>query len=713
MATSPAKVSQGPMLPPNPRPQNTRHAKHRHEQKSGLAPQSVLSTLGEVAVPLVVLGIVMAMITPLPSFMLDLLISMNITISTIVLLVSLYITRPVEFSVFPTALLLLTLFRLALNVSSARLILLNGNSGTAAAGHVIEAFGNFVVGGNYIIGVVIFLVLIAIQYVVINHGAVRISEVTARFTLDAMPGKQMSIDSDLNAGLIDEAEAKARRKGLAAEAEFYGAMDGASRFTQRDAVASIIITAINIIAGFLIGVLQHGMDLTRAIQTYTVLTIGDGLVTVIPALMISISGGLIVTRASSDSKLSADVRTQVFSNPQPLLLAAGVLVAMAAFPGLPKVPFLLIGTTLGTVAWRMRQKTDTSDKSTPSAAAPPKENLESLLKVEALAVEVGLGLVKLVEGGANSPLLRRIGGIRRQLATDLGYLLPPVRVMDNLGLKVREYIISIKGVEVSRYELPQGCELAISTARNAPPIDGMPTREPAFGIAAVWIPSEKAEKARKSGYTVVDGVSVLGTHLSEVIRKHAHELFSRADTKKVLDRVTEENPKAVEDLVPKLLSLAIVQRVLQNLLRERVSIRDANTIVEALGEGAGITRNPVLLTEYVRQAIRRMVVKPYLNANGDLAAFFFDPALEQMVESAVEHNDHTSHINLAPQSIRNVLDRISRTLGPVENPMVAVSGSGARFFMRQLVEASIPNLTILSHSEIPTGVKVISLGVIQ
>lgn len=713
MATSPAKVAQAPILPPDPRSQGARHAPRAITAKPQLTPQAALSRLGEIAVPLVVLGIILAMITPLPSFLLDLLISMNITVSTIILLVSLYITKPSEFNVFPTSLLIMTLFRLALNVSSARLILLNGNSGTAAAGHVIEAFGNFVVGGNYIIGVVIFLVLIAIQYVVINHGAVRISEVTARFTLDAMPGKQMSIDSDLNAGLIDEAEAKARRKALAAEAEFYGAMDGASRFTQRDAIASIIITGINIIAGFLIGVLQHGMDLTRAIQTYTVLTIGDGLVTVIPALMISVSGGLIVTRASSDSKLSADVRTQVFSNHQPLLLASGVLLAMAAFPGLPKVPFLLIGTTLGTIAWRMRQKTDTSDKSTPPPTPAPKENLEALLKVEALAVEVGLGLVKLVEGGANSPLLRRIGGIRRQLATDFGYLLPPVRVMDNLGLKVREYVISIKGVEVSRYELPQGCELAISTSRTAPKLDGLPTREPAFGIAAVWIPSEKAEVARSAGYTVVDGVSVLGTHLSEVIRKHTHELFSRADTKKVLDRVAEDNPKAVEDLVPKLLSMAVVQKVLQNLLRERVSIRDANTILEALGEGAGVTRNPVLLTEYVRQAIRRMVVKPYLNANGDLPAFFFDPALEQTVESAVEHSDHTSHVNLPPQSIRNVLDRIGRKVGQVENPIVAVTGSGARFFMRQIVEASIPNLTILSHNEIPSGVKVLSLGVIQ
>jgi flagellar biosynthesis protein FlhA len=540
---------------------------------------------GEFAVPIAVLGIILAMIAPLPSFLLDVLISANITMSVIVLLVSLYIVKPVEFSVFPTTLLLMTLFRLALNISSARLILLNGNTGTSAAGEVIQAFGAFVVGGNYIIGVVIFLVLIAIQYVVINHGAVRISEVTARFTLDAMPGKQMSIDSDLNAGLIDENEARTRRKNLAREAEFYGAMDGASRFTQRDAVASIIITAINIIAGFLIGVLQHGMDLKRAIQTYTILTIGDGLVTVIPALMISISGGLIVTRASSDTKLGQDVQKQVFSNPQPLFLASGVLLAMAAFPGLPKIPFLVLGSSVSIIAWRLRQKSGVTEKTPAPVVAPARENLDALLRVEPLAVEVGLGLVQLVEGGQNSPLLRRIASIRRQLVTELGYILPPVRVTDNLTMKAREYTISIKGVEVARYELAHGCELAIHSDDKAEQI-GIATREPAFGLAATWISPENVEKARRAGYTIVDTVSILGTHLAEVVRRHAYELFSRQDAKKVLDRVAEEHPKVVEDLVPKLLSLAVVQKVLQNLLRERVSIRDAASILESLGEEA-------------------------------------------------------------------------------------------------------------------------------
>ncbi len=706
------------LSPDPPRTTATPHApagKKRASSGGGgaralLTPQAA----AEMAVPLGVLSIVLAMVTPLPPFLMDFLIVINITLSVVVLLVAMYILKPVEFSVFPTVLLLMTLFRLGLNVSTARLILLNGNSGTSAAGNVVEAFGTFVVGGNYIVGVVIFLVLIAIQYVVINHGAVRISEVTARFTLDALPGKQMSIDSDLNAGLIDETEARQRRKMLATEAEFYGAMDGASRFTQRDAVASILITAINILAGFLIGVLQHGMDLKRALETYTVLTIGDGLVTVVPALMISISGGMIVTRASAEARLGTEFRRQMFGNAQPLLMAAGVLFVIAIIPGLPKIPFMLVGGALGTMAWRMRQKAAIQEKAAETAAAPvaPRENLEALLKVEPLAVEVGLGLVRLVEGGQNSPLLRRLAAIRKQLASELGYLLPPVRVTDNLSLRSREYSIALKAVQVARYELPQGCELAIPTGKPSTEIEGLKTKEPAFGIPAVWIRPEQTDAARKGGYTVVDATSVLGTHLAEVIRKHAHELFTRQDAKKVLDRVAEDNPKVVEDLVPKLIPLALVQRVLQNLLRERVSIRDTLSILEALGEAGTMTKNPVLLTEYVRQTVRRMVVKPYLNTNGDLPAYFLDPALERTVESAVEHGEFASHLNLAPQAIREVLDRIVRVTGTPESAVVAVVSSGARCFLRQLVEPSIPNLFFLSHNEIPAGVKVVSLGVI-
>jgi len=667
----------------------------------------------DLGVPIAVLAIVMALVTPLPPFLLDLLLVCDIMMSVIVLMVAMYIVRPSDFNVFPTTLLLLTLYRLALNVSSARLILLNGNTGTSAAGHVIEAFGSFVVGGNYIIGAVIFLVLIAIQYVVINHGAVRISEVTARFTLDALPGKQMSIDSDLSSGLIDEAEARRRRKQLAAEAEFYGAMDGASRFTQRDAVASILITGINIVAGFLIGVLQHGMELRHALETYTVLTIGDGLVTVVPALMISVSGGLIITRSGSEARLGTDFRKQVFGNAQPLMLASGVLIVLAIMPGMPGIPFLLLGLGLGTLSWRMRTKPAAKPQTATAAAKPARENLEGLLKVEPLAIEVGLGLVKMVEGAQNSPLLKRISGIRRQLAADLGYLLPPVRVADNLALRAREYTISLKGAEIARYELPQGCQLAIPSGKNTAPIEGQATREPAFGLAAWWVSDQRAEQARAAGYTLVDAVSVLGTHIAELARRHAYELFSRQDAKKILDLVAVEQPKLVEDLVPKQLQLSAVQRVFQNLLRERVSVRDASSILEALGEGALSTRNLVLLTEFARQSIRRTVAKRFLDGSGTLPAYFVDGQIEQAVESAVQHGEQNSHLSMAPQTIREILDRIQRKVGNPEAAVAAVTTSGARYFLRQMVEPALPNLFFVSHNEIPPGIKVVSLGVIQ
>ena len=669
-----------------------------------------LPNLGELAVPIAVLGIVIALIAPMPAFLLDGLIVLDIMMSVIVLMVTMYILKPVEFNVFPTALLLLTLFRLALNVSSARLILLNGNGGTAAAGSVIEAFGNFVVSGNYVIGAVIFLILIAIQYVVINHGAVRISEVSARFTLDAMPGKQMSIDAEMNAGLIDEAEARHRRKQLAAEAEFYGSMDGASRFTQRDAVASILITAINIIAGFLIGVLQHGMDLRKALETYTVLTIGDGLVTVIPALMISVSGGLIVTRANSDVGVGAEFQKQLFGKPEPLLLSAGVLVILGLFPGLPTIPFLVLGGGLGAAAWIKHRKNDKSVADLAVAAVAPKEDLEALLRVEPLAIEVGLGLAGLVAGGKISPLLKRIAGIRRQFVSNLGYLLPPVRVTDNLSLRSREYLVLLKGSEIGRYELLPGCELAIPTMKADKSFAGQQTREPAFGLPAVWIPLGQVDAARGAGYTVVDAVNVMGTHLAELVRQYAAELFSRQDTKLFCDRVGQENAKLIEDLVPKLLSYGVIQKVLQNLLRERVSIRDGVSILEALSEAAGTSKNAVLLTEYTRQSIRRTVVKQYLNQKGELPAFFLDAATEQCIESAVQHSEQNSILVLAPQAIREITDRIERKLERREVPTVVLASSGSRYFLRQVLESSLPNIFPVSHNEVPPGVKILSLG---
>ena len=657
------------------------------------------------------MAIVIALITPMPGALLDFLIVIDIMMSVIVMMVSIYIRRPVDFSIFPSVLLLLTLYRLALNLSSARLILLNGNTGTSAAGHVIEAFGSFVVGGNYIIGTVIFLVLIAIQYVVINHGAVRISEVTARFTLDALPGKQMSIDADLNSGLIDETEARARRKQLAAEAEFYGAMDGASRFTQRDAVASILITGINIIAGFLIGVFQHGMELRHALETYTVLTIGDGLVTVIPALMISVSGGLIVTRTGNEDSLGMEVQKQILKTSQPLLLAGGLLTALAAFPGLPTIPFLAVGGGLGVVGWRMRRKTD-GRGAVSTAVAKPKENLEDLLKVEALSIEIGLGLVYLVERGAESPLLQRVLGVRKQLAKQIGYLMPPVKVKDNIGLRSREYVIRMRDNEIGRFELLQGFELAIPNGVPDKSLQGKPAQDPAFGLPALWVTQDQADRARSSGCTVVDAVSVIGTHLAELAKVHAYELFTRQDAKTLCDRVSRDNPKVVEDLVPKLLPLATVQRAVQNLLRERVSIRDGVGILEALGEGAQSSKNPVLLTEYVRQSIRRGIVQPLLNAQGELTAYLVDPSMERAVESAIEHGELNSSLALSPETIREIVARFSKKIDKSESAIVVVS-AGSRHFLRQILESTLPAVTVLSHNEIPTEVKVRSRGVIE
>ncbi len=670
-----------------------------------------LPRAGELAVPVAVLAIVVALIMPMPSILLDIFIVLDMAMSVIVLMVTMYILKPVDFSVFPTTLLLLTLFRLALNVSSARLILLNGNSGTAAAGYVIEAFGNFVVGGNYVIGCVIFLILIAIQYVVINHGAVRISEVAARFTLDALPGKQMSIDAEMNAGLIDEAEARKRRKQLSAEAEFYGAMDGASRFTQRDAVASILITSINIIAGFLIGVLQHGMELKKALQTYTVLTIGDGLVTVIPALMISVSGGLIVTRASSENRVGEEFQNQLFGRYEPLLLSGGVLLLLAALPGLPTIPFLLMGGALGTAGWIKRQKSDKAvNKETTIAAATPKEDLETLLKVEPVAIEVGIGLANLVAGGKASPLLKRIAAIRRQFVTNLGFLLPPVRVTDNLCLRSREYLVLLKGTEIGRYELLPGCELAVPTAKADKSFAGQHTKEPAFGLPALWVQANQVDAARLAGYTVVDSVNVIGTHFSEMVRQYASEMFSRQDAKTFCDRVVRDHPKLVEDLVPKLLSLSALQKVLQNLLRERVSIRDGVSILEGLSEAAATTKNSVLLTEYTRQCLRRTIVKPYLNPKGELPAFLLDSSTEQTIESGLQHGEHNSIVVLSPQVVREMVTRIEHKLDRRDIQTVILTSSGARYFLRQMVESSLPNVFPIAHNEVPPGVKILSLG---
>lgn len=666
------------------------------------------------AIPLAIMMVVLMMVLPIPPSLLDLLISFNITLSVITLIATMYITRPVQLSVYPSLLLLLTLLRLSLNISSTRLILLGGHEGTNAAGEVIEAFGSFVVGGDFVIGIVVFILLIAIQYVVINHGAVRISEVTARFTLDALPGKQMSIDSDLNAGLIDEVEARQRRHEIAREAEFYGAMDGAVRFTQRDAVASIIITAVNILAGFLTGALQHDMGLGEALETYTILTVGDGLVTVIPALLISVSGGIITTRAAGEANLGTDFSKQIFVKPEPLLIASAVLGTMAVIPGLPTFPFLLLGLGVGGLGWNLQQRA--------AAPAEPKkkppvrtetENIDRLLRVEPIAIEVGLGLVKLVDAAHGGTLLKRIAGVRRQLAAELGFVLPPVRVTDNLSLKAREYVVLLKGAEIARYELQPNAELAINPGQAQGKLDGTPTEEPAFGLPAIWVPVDQVDKARVMGYTVVDPANVVATHLTELIRRHAHELLTRQDTSRFLDRVRDEHPTLIEDLVPKLLPLSVVQRVLQNLLRERVSTKDAVSILEALAEAAGTTKNPTLLTEFVRQALARTVVKPYLNEKGELAAYFLEPGIEQTIQNAVEHSELTSRVALAPNTITGFLEKVNKTVGSLQGPTVLICSAAVRFAVRQIVESTHPQLAVLSHAEVPPTTKVISLGTVQ
>jgi len=505
--------------------------------------------------PIAAVGLIFVMLIPLPTFLIDLLLALSLTISVLVLLSAIQILRPSQFSVFPSLLLLLTLFRLSLNLASSRRILLHGNEGAGAAGHVIEAFGQFVVGGNYVVGFVLFVALIAIQFLVVSHGAVRTAEVTARFTLDAMPGKQMAIDADLNAGLINEAQARARREQIARDAEFYGAMDGAARFNQRDAMATILITAINIIAGFLIGVFQLDIPFREALKTYTVLTVGDGLVTMIPSLLVSMAGGIVVTRASSDSTLSMDVGRQVLSRRRPLAIASGVMLGLAAIPGLPKFSFFFLAAVTALLAWRLPKSSEEPVLPTaavgPAGKKPAPDSVEEMLKLDELSLEVGYGLVALVDKNQGGQLLTRVRALRQNLAQQLGFIVPPVHITDNVRLKPKEYVIALRGSEIARWELYQDQLLAISSEGTPRPLPGIATKEPAFGVAALWIPPALQNQALASGYAVVDQTSVLATHLAEVVKQHAHELLTRQETKRLLDRLAESHPKLVEELVPK------------------------------------------------------------------------------------------------------------------------------------------------------------------
>ena len=668
-------------------------------------------------VPIAAVAIVFVMLVPVPAFLLDLLLAASITIAVIVLLASLQILRPAEFSVFPTLLLLLTLFRLALNLASTRRILLHGNEGTAAAGRVIESFGQFVVGGNYVVGFVVFLALIAIQYLVINHGAVRTAEVSARFTLDALPGKQMAIDADLNAGIIDERSARSRRELITREAEFYGAMDGAARFSQRDAVATILITAINIIAGFLIGVFQLDMPFRDALATYTILTVGDGLVTLIPSLLVSVAGGLVVTRATSENPIGTELTKQLFSKSRPLFIASGVMLTLTLIPGLPKLSFLVLSAGCAFAAYRLRELPVVPGKQ-PDVDAKPvqQEQLETLLKLDEISIEVGYALIPLVDQKSGGQMLPRIRALRRHLATELGFIVPAIHITDNMQLKPREYVIRLRGVEIARGETYQDWLLAISSEASPPALEGVETREPAFGVPARWIPAKLRDVALGAGYAVVEQTSVIATHLAEVVRRHAHEVLTRQETKRLLDSLAETHPKLVEELVPRVLSLGETEKILQQLLREQVSIRDLPTILETLIDASATNRHMVSLVEAVRQSLGRALVQPLLQDDGKLKVLAVDSALEDEISKAFDPQAATSkNVNLQTGFLRRVLEGLKRIAGDqvaVASP-VLLCGSPARFHLRRLLEPFIPRIVVLSPGEIPAVVSVQAIGIVQ
>jgi flagellar biosynthesis protein FlhA len=678
-------------------------------------------SFGEWLIPVATVASVFVMLVPVPAIILDLFLATSMTLGVLVLLSALYILKPVQFSVFPSLLLFLTLFRISLNIASSRRILLHGAEGAAAAGSVIQAFGQFVVGGNYVVGFVIFLALIAIQYLVINHGAVRTAEVAARFTLDALPGKQMAIDADMNAGLIDEQTARSRREQIGKEAEFYGAMDGAARFTQRDALATILITAINIIAGFLIGVFQLNIPLADAAKTYTVLTVGDGLVTMIPSLLVSVAGGIVVTRTSGEVTVGVEFGRQLLTRTGPLRIAAGVMLLLGLIPGLPKFSFFLLAGIAGYLAYRAQQRGATEavkaaeiviDKNKPD----PQQQIENLLKLDEISLEVGYGLVPLVDQAQGGQLLQRIRALRRHLALQLGFLVPSVHITDNLKLKPREYVVLLRGVEVARWETQQERLLAISSEPAAVAIDGIPTHEPAFGASATWIIPGLQEQALATGYAVVDQTSVLATHLAEIVRQYAYELLTRHETKRLLDAMAETQPKLVDELVPRLMTLGEVQKVLQLLLREQVSIRDLTTILESLLETAAVNKNYIVLVEAARQALGRSLVQPLLSDDRKLKVLTLDPAIEQEFQRQLDPQpgaERPSGGTVGP--LRHVLESLQRLVGDrvALSSTVLICNTPVRFHLRRLLEPFIPRIVVLSPAEIPSTVSVQSLGVVQ
>lgn len=665
----------------------------------------------DIVMALGVVAIVAMMIVPLPTPLLDVLLITNLTGALVILLISLYTTEPLAFSVFPPLLLITTLFRLSLNISASRLILLQ-----ADAGRVIEAFGNIVVGGSYVVGVVVFLILVVIQYVVITNGAGRVAEVAARFTLDAMPGKQMSIDADLNAGIITEQEARRRRALIEREADFYGAMDGASKFVRGDAIAAIVIILINITGGFVIGVLQLRMPFDQALTRYTLLTIGDGLVSQIPALLISTATGIVVTRAASESNMGQDTARQVLANPRALVLVAVVLMALGFAPGLPTLPFLMLAVGLGASAWyaarAQRQARAEADAAAAEAAVLPAagpESVTGLLQLDPMELEIGYGLIPLVDPAEAGNLLDRITRIRRQMALELGIVLPTVRVRDNLQLQPNEYVVKLRGVEVARGEVMPNHFLAMSAGLAEGEVEGIPTTEPAFGLPALWIAPAQKERAELLGYTVVDPPSVLTTHLTEVIKANAATLLGRQDTQQLLNNLKTEYPAVVDELVPNLLTLGEVQKVIQNLLKERVPVRDLVTILETLADHARTTRDPDNLTEYVRQALARTISIMYRNGDGLVHVITLSPRTEQLLADALKQTEQGMMIALEPALAQRLLQRLASEMERVAQMgyvPVLLCSSRIRLSLRRLTERVLPNLVVLGFTEVAQGVDV-------
>ena len=676
--------------------------------------QAASSQWTRAAAPMLIVLVLAMMVLPLPTLLLDLLFTFNIALSVIVLLVALYTLKPLEFSVFPTILLVTTLLRLSLNVASTRVILLEGHTGPDAAGQVIEAFGHFLIGGNYAVGLIVFIILVVINFVVITKGAGRIAEVAARFTLDAMPGKQMAIDADLNAGLIREDEARARRQAIAAEADFYGSMDGASKFVRGDAIAGILIVVINIVGGLAIGMLQHNMGFGDAASAYVLLTIGDGLVAQIPGLVISTAAGIVVSRAGSEQDLSDQFIGQMFNRPQVLYITAGMIGLVGLIPGMPNLAFLAIAGGLGWIGWYTAQKQQQAAVLPPPLPPARVEQAEvgwnDVVPVDVLGLEVGYRLIPLVDRAQDGELLKRIRGIRKKVAQDLGFLVPAVHIRDNLELRPNAYRILLKGVDAGTGEVFPGMFLAINPGRVLGNLQGTATKDPAFGLPATWIDAGQRDQAQSLGYTVVDAGTVVATHLSNMIQSNAHELLGREETQALLDHIAKDSPKLVEELVPRVLNLTVVQRVLQNLLSDGVHIRDMRTIIESLAEHGAKTQDAEELTTHVRVALGRAIMQSVFPGAGELPVIALDPTLEQMLTQMTQGragdkaDRQADGAGLEPSLAENLLRQaaaLAQTQEQSGQPAVLLVAPALRSLLMRFLKRAVPQLKVISHSEIP------------